>query len=154
MNILICGLQGTGKTTLSKRISKDFNFKYINDYSIFDLKNENSKSAIVDFVCGNDNYVIDLCYSLTPSECSKLNCITYFLGFSSIEPKVLYKLMKEKGENVTLSQIENNKAQSQRFQEECKTLNIPFYDINKDRNIILDSITNEIKLKLNSLKDN
>ena len=154
MNILICGLQGTGKTTLSKRISKDFNFKYINDYSIFNLKNENSKRAIVDFICGNDNYVIDLCYSLTPSECSKLNCITYFLGFSSIEPKVLYKLMKEKGENITLNQIENNRAQSQQFQEECKKFNISFYDINKDRNMLLDCIVNEVKLKLNSLKSN
>lgn len=153
MNILICGLQGTGKTTLSKRIAKDLNFKYINDYTIFNLYSENSKSAIVDFICNNDNYVIDLCYSLTPNDCSKLNCITYFLGFSSIEPKILYKLMKEKGENITLSQIENNRVQSQQFQEECKKFNLPFYDINKDRNMILDCIINDVKLKLNGLKD-
>lgn len=154
MNILICGLQGTGKTTLSKMIAEKFGFNYINDYSIFNMRNMHTKSEIVNFINSNDNYVIDLCYTLTPSDCSKLNCITLFLGFSSIEPEILYKLMREKGENITLSQIEDNKTKSQQFQKDCKKFNIPFYDINQDRNIILNSIINDIKLKLNDLKTN
>lgn len=153
MNILICGLQGTGKTTLSKMIAEKFNFYYINDYSIFNMNKKYSKSEIVNFIVSNDNYVIDLCYSLTPNECSKLNCITYFLGFSSIKTEILYKLMSEKGVNITLNQIENNKAQSQKFQKKCEKLNIPFYDINKDRNIFFNSIINDIKYKLDKLNN-
>lgn len=149
MNIVICGLQGTGKTTLSKKIVEELNFNYINDYSILKNTKNSCKSDIINFIKSNDNYVIDLCYSLSPCDCSKLNCIVYFLGFSSIDTELLYNLMTAKGENVTKSQIEKNITLSQQYQKECEKFNIPFYDINKDRSIILDCIFKDIKSKLN-----
>ena len=33
-NIIICGLKGTGKTTLSKLIAQKYGYKYISDYEI------------------------------------------------------------------------------------------------------------------------
>ena len=36
MNIIICGLKGTGKTSLCKEIEKEYGFNYINDYTICD----------------------------------------------------------------------------------------------------------------------
>lgn len=149
MNIVICGLQGTGKTTLSKMIVQNLGYNYINDYRIFGTKKESCKSDIINFINNNDNYVVDLCYSLSPCDCSKLNCIVYFLGFSSIDAETLHKLMKAKGENITKDQIENNITRSQQFQKECEKFNIPFYDINKNRSIILDCIFKDIKSKLN-----
>lgn len=150
MNIVICGLQGTGKTTLSKMLVEKYNFNYINDYRIFETGK--CKNKIIEFVNNNDNYVVDLCYSLSPKDTLKLkNAIVYFLGFFTIDENVLFTLMQQKGENITLKQIIKNKKRGQKFQLECKKYNIPFYDINQDRKVILDKILFEIDKKLKEL---
>lgn len=149
MNIIICGLQGTGKTTLSKQIVKELGYKYINDYNI--CSSNFNKRQIMDFAKNNDNYVIDLCYSLNPVDYANLkDIIVYYLGFVSIDENLLFQLMKSKGEDITLEQIKNNKAKCKEMQRQCKKYNIPFYDINKDRKIILDNIMCDIKNKLSN----
>lgn len=149
MNIIICGLQGTGKTTLSKRIVNDLGYKYINDYTL--CSDSFYKQKIIDFAKNNDNFVIDLCYSLDPVDCATLkNIIVYYLGFVSIDENLLFQLMKSKGENITLEQIKINKIKCKQMQKQCKVYNIPFYDINKDRQIILNEIFNDLKNKLDN----
>lgn len=143
MNIVICGLQGTGKTTLSKMLVEKYKFNYINDYKIFE--NGKSKNKIIEFVNNNDNFVVDLCYSLSPKDVLKLkNSIIYFLGFVTIDANVLFALMQQKGENITLKQIIRNKKKGKKYQLECEKLNIPFFDINQDRKVILNKIMLEI----------
>lgn len=148
MNIIICGLKGTGKTTLSKLISENFNYSYINDYKI--CSNNINEEQIINFINNNDNFVIDLCYSLKPNSCTKLkNVICYFLGFVTVNETLLFNLLKNKGKNITKTEVKNNIAKCKQMQEECKINNIPFYDINKDRQIILNEILTDLKLKLN-----
>jgi adenylate kinase family enzyme len=148
MNIIICGLKGSGKTTLSKKIATRFNYKYINDYQI-GLK----ESEIIKFIKNNNNYVLDLCYSLTPKECSKLeNIIVYYLGFISLDNNTLYNLMKEKRLNVTLNKIEKMKNDSLLFKQECDKYGISFIDISDKRNEIIKEIIYNIEEKLKEIK--
>ena len=76
MNILICGLKGTGKTTLAKRIAKDFDFNYISDFEIC-AGDSIVESAILDFIESHSGFVLDLCYSVTPESCSKFGLFKY-----------------------------------------------------------------------------
>ena len=93
--------------------------------------------------------MLDLCYSLKPSNCLKFkNIIPYYLGFVSIDENLLFKLMKNKGENISLKQIKDNITISKKMQEECRLLKMPFYDINKERQFIIDEILLDLKNKL------
>lgn len=56
--------------------------------------------------------------------------------------------MKNKGESITLEQIKKNKAKCRQMQQQCKVHNIPFYDINKDRQIILNEIFTDLQQRL------
>ncbi len=141
MNIIICGLKGTGKTTLSKILAKKYNLCYINDYEI-GVENE---EKIVNFINNHDNYVYDLCYSLSPRSCLNVkNAVIYFLGFVSIDEKILYNLMKNKGKMINFEQIKQLRSKSLLFCQECKKYNLPFYDVNKDRQKIINEILEEI----------
>ncbi len=147
MNIVICGLQGTGKTTLSKMLVGKYKFNYINDYKI--LEGGKSKSKIIDFINNHDNYVVDLCYSISSKDATKLqNSLVYFLGFVTKDPKELFKLMEQKGKNIVLRKIKANKTKSKKYQKECKKFGIPFFDVNEDRQVILDKIMLEIDYKI------
>ena len=39
MKILISGLPGTGKSTIARKISKEYNFRYISDWEVFEKNN-------------------------------------------------------------------------------------------------------------------
>lgn len=77
MNFIVCGLQGTGKTTLSKRIVNDLGYKYINDYTI--CPDGFNKQKIIDFARNNDSFVIDLSYSLDPADCAMLKMLLFII---------------------------------------------------------------------------
>ncbi len=147
MNIIICGLKGTGKTTLCKEIERNYGFTYINDYTICDdLLN---KFSLISFIENRNNYVIDLNYSLTPKKLSKLkNCIVYVLGFATVKEDVLFNLFNQKSEEVTLKQIKHKIKLSLKFKKQCEKHNVTFVDINKDRNEIINSILDEINNKI------
>ncbi len=149
MNIIICGLKGTGKTTLSKKIAEQFGFCYISDYEI--CKNEVNEGEIVSFIEENKGFVVDLCCSLTPERCKNLkNSIIYYLGFASVDESILFELMKAKGEDITLDKIRQEIKISKIIKIKCEKLNIPFIDINKDREEIIDEVISEIKAKIES----
>ncbi len=137
-NIIICGLKGTGKTTLSKLIAQKYGYKYISDYEI--------KEDIKSFAANKEGYVMDLCYSLFPKDCVELsNSLVYFLGFASIDEKLLYFLMNQKNEGVGTKQIEEMKRASLLFFEECKCFNLPFFDVTMDREKVFNEIIIDIE---------
>ena len=114
MNIIICGLKGTGKTSLCKEIEKEYGFNYINDYTICD--DFLNKYSLLSFIENRDNYCIDLHYSLSPKKLSKLkNCIVYVLGFASVNQNTLFELFSENGETVTLKQVKRKIKLSLKF---------------------------------------
>lgn len=148
MNIIICGLKGTGKTTLCKEIERELNYTYINDYTICDdLLN---KYSLLSFIENRDNYCIDLHYSLSPKKLSKLhNCIVYVLGFASAKEDVLYNLFNKNSEEETsLKQIKRKIKLSLKFKKQCEKFGVTFVDINRDRNEIINQILDEINNKL------
>lgn len=148
MNIIICGLKGTGKTTLCKEIERELNYTYINDYTICDdLLN---KYSLLSFIENRDNYCIDLHYSLSPKKLSKLhNCIVYVLGFASVKEDVLYNLFNKNSEEETsLKQIKRKIKLSLKFKKQCEKFGVAFVDINRDRNEIINQILDEINNKL------
>ncbi len=119
------------------------NFTYISDFDIC-AGREFCEKTIVEFLNGHDGYVVDLLCSLTPETCAHLNnALTVFLGFKSVAPALLQKQMSKHGENITLI-----KQKSEALATLCKELNLPFYDINRDRSIILDEIFSYIKTEI------
>lgn len=151
MNIIICGLKGTGKTTLCKEIEREHGFTYINDYTICD--DFINPLSIKSFIENRDNYVIDLHYSLKPKKLAKFkNCLVYVLGFINVPEDVLFNLFNKGGEDVTLKQIKRKFKLSLKFKKQCEKYGVTFIDINHDRNEIINGILDEIKQKL-SAKD-
>lgn len=177
--IIICGLPGTGKTTLCKKIETNLNYQYISDWDIFEQNNvvinrlENKlfisqkySSLILDFIKTHSkkNLVLDLEYSITPedfvsSEISKLAQI-YYLGFISVDEKSLFSLFKNSSESSNLNndelmtKIEYLKNMSNIYYKQCMAFNIDFIDINKDKKIIIDEILNQIKTLIKKGKQN
>ena len=147
MNIIICGLKGTGKTSLCKEIEKEYGFNYINDYTICD--DFLNKYSLLSFIENRDNYCIDLHYSLSPKKLSKLkNCIVYVLGFASVNQNTLFELFSENGETVTLKQVKRKIKLSLKFKKQCEKYDVNFIDINRDRKKIMLEILNQIKAEI------
>lgn len=168
--IIICGLPGTGKTTLCKKIEKELNYKYVSDWYIFNQNNvkinefqnkfeisRNYSNILSDYIKihKNEKLIIDLEYSLSPNdfaiyEFSKYTKIIY-LGFLSVNENILFNLFKESSENKNLKEselrkkIEFYKKMSEDYFKECEKLKIDFIDINKDKNKLIEELFNKIK---------
>lgn len=151
MNIVVCGQKGTGKTTLCKRISSELNFKYISDFDI--CGGECNPQKILDFENNNDGYVFDLLLSVRAKDCKKMqNAYCVFLAFAQADERLLQEKMSIHGERVTLSKIRRLKAQGKKIMGECGKSNIPFFDIDKNRDEMLSEIFDGIKSKVKSEK--
>lgn len=171
--IFICGLPGTGKTTLCKKIEQELSYKYVSDWEIFnksnikidELKNKfeiskNYSKFIFDYIKNNKNekFVIDLEYSISPSdfmvsECFKNSKIIY-LGFLSASEDVLFNLFKASSENQDIDELELKtkiefyKKMSEDYFQDCKKLKIDFVDINRDKKKIIEEIFSDIKTSI------
>lgn len=170
MIIIICGLPGTGKTTLSKKIAEEFKFQYVNDWELFNSNNifvnefenkiEVSKKhsqVIIDFIKenSNNNLVLDLEYSLSPKDFINSNIKDFveiiYLGFVSVRKEMLFDLFRKSSSNENVldeelkKQIKFYKEMSLLFCDECKKYNLDFIDINSDRNKILNIIIEKLK---------
>ena len=100
MRIIICGLPGTGKTTLSKIISEKYNIDLISDWNIFNTneitinefenKNDISKKYskfLLEQINNYKNVVVDLEYSISPQDFvnyGNKGDIVIYLGFVSV----------------------------------------------------------------------
>ena len=176
MKIVICGLPGTGKTSLVHKIFDEYKYRIISDWDIFEKynivinKNEDKNivskkysKLILDYINNqNDNVVVDLEYSISPSDFIKYNnysdVFIIYLGFASVDEKTLFNLFRSSESNNKYTddelqlQIKFYKEMSESYKhqcEKCEKLDINFFDINKDRKIIFESIMNAIKEKFN-----
>jgi len=170
MIIIICGLPGTGKTTLSKKIAEVFSFQYVNDWELFKNSNifinefenkiEVSKKhsqVIIDFIKenSNKNLVLDLEFSLSPEDFINSNIKDFvriiYLGFISVSKEKLFDLFRNSPSNENAldeelkKQIKFYKEMSLLFCDGCQKYNLDFIDINSDRNKILNIIIEKLK---------
>ncbi len=163
MRILICGLPGTGKTTLSHMIAEKYGFNVKNDFSIFQELNINisnledkktvskkfSKLLFEYMQKAPDNSVFDFEYSILPSElkCFELDDFKIvYLGFYSLPDETIFNLFRKSSANekVTDNELKHKitlyKNLSKICKEECEKYGFAFFDVNKDRKIIFDEI--------------
>jgi len=175
MKIIICGLPGTGKTNLAKTIFEEYKFNIVSDWDIFqkfniDIKpfenkktiSENYSKLLLDYINDkNDNVVVDLEYSISPSDFIKYNDYNntqiIYLGFISLDEKTLFALFrnsdsnKKYTDNELMLQIKFYKDMSILYKEQCDKNGLKFFDINKDRKEIQKEILNylDIRRKIN-----
>jgi len=162
MKILICGLPGTGKTKLANKIAKEHNFFYISDWDIFNANGiviENQNKNVV-----SKNYhqlllshilnikgdvVADLEFSVSPNDFASFNTAEevkiVYLGFYSLPVNVLCEKFKENiNPNTSESKLTNKimgyKQISFDYFQQCKKQSLPFFDVNKDRKLVLNEI--------------
>lgn len=164
-SIFIVGLPGTGKTTLSKKFVNDLNFNYINDYEIFknsDAKIENDRlflsknfsNKIFSFAEKHKtDFVIDCNYSLLPNEFVKYegkeNFVFICLGFSKIQKEKLFYQFRKKdkitSDDELMRRIEYYLEISEVVKNQCKNLNITYFEISENRNNELEYIFTYLK---------
>ncbi len=167
MIVIICGLPGTGKTTICKELECRCGFKYINDWGIFkengvifdkfQNKNEISRlysKYIVDFIKKNKklNLVIDLEYSISPNDFLKSElqnyCKIIYLGFVKFSVGMLYNLYKDKYKSMNSEELFDMlkfyKKSSIDYQKQCKAYNIGFKDVNIDRNLLVEEVISKM----------
>ena len=93
-NIIICGLIGTGKTTLAKKISQNLNYEYIDlnkKMSIYkhgndkELLSKELRKEIDKYIYKIENSVIDCEYLILPEDysnyLSKNKCDIIYFGY-------------------------------------------------------------------------
>ena len=168
--IIINGLPGTGKTTLSKILVSEFAYKYVNDWNI--LKQNNIKvnkledkilisnkysKLIADNIlsCKEDKVVFDLEYSISPDDLVKLGlneiAQCFYLGFTTLPNETIFNLFRKSSSNDNKSddelkqEIEFYKNSSIEYQKQCNKHNLEFIDICKDRKLIFEEILLKIK---------
>lgn len=170
MKILICGLPGTGKTSISQKISDRFDCRLISDWDIFakynieidkfedkNILSGNYSKLILDYVNNlQENIVVDLEYSISPRDFLQYNkhedVSIIYLGFDSVGANQLFELFRKSEANVKYSdeelksQIEFFKKMSIEFKKQCDNYGFKFFDINTDRNIIQQEILDYLNI--------
>lgn len=171
---IVCGLPGTGKTTLCKKIESELGYTYISDWQIFAENNieivDNLQdkievslkhsSLILDYINNikDKNVVVDLEYSVSPQDFVNYKDIDanhiIFLGFTSVSEDLLYNLFKQNSKNEEIkddelkNQIKFYKQMSEIYFNQCKELKLQYVDINKSKKEIIDEIFNNIRKQI------
>lgn len=156
-NIIICGTVGTGKATISKKLSKEFKLTYLNDWQLFHEmgmgKVPSSKvfsKIMFEFLRDKEKIVLDLDMSIMPKDYRALNfdCMVYYIGFVSVDLKTLtQKLYEGDIQNMVMAK---RKAKyllkcGKKLCRECKKYNLPFIEIKEDKDKAIKQILNTIR---------
>ena len=137
---VICGIPGTGKTTLSKMLSEKYDLQYISDWHLL----ENTKlefKKIIEFVNNNQNFVLDLDYRnykkiLDFSSIKNLE-VVYLIFDSSLSLELLKKVFKNEKSD---EEIKNYIELSLKYKLFCTNHNSKYDEINKNRDTLLKNI--------------
>lgn len=162
--VIICGLPGTGKTTVAKTIAEELNIKYINDYAIFEelkITPPTSDRQKVSQTYARDIFtylkkleadvVVDLDYSLLPKEARllKLEYEIIYLGFEGVTFKQLKQVFRKKDSESSDKELDK-KIQyllkiSAFCKRECEKYGFDFVAIDKNRDSIISNLTCKIR---------
>ncbi len=165
MIYIICGLPGTGKTSLCRILAEKLNCAKLSDWEIFKrhgikIADNTPKSEVCKqyrellinniMKCKSKDLVVDLEYSILPNDYKNSalhdKSKIVYLGFTSTPLSILFKLFRQSDANnkysdsTLMQNISFYKKQSQACFLECKKENLDFFDINTDRKIIFESI--------------
>ena len=176
MIFIISGLPGTGKTTLAKEIEKKYNFWYLSDWEIFNNLNininisdfasktsisENFSEILINYILNlkDKDIVVDIEYTISPKDykfpelykCSKI----VYLGFNSIDENTLFNLFRVKSnsqiDDTSLTEkIKTYIKYSKLYYNECQKYNFDYWDINLNRNEVIDKILEDYNYCLSS----
>ena len=162
-NIIVCGTVGTGKSNITKKLSKELKLTYINDWALFKelgmSKKPSSKlfsKIIATFLKDKQNIVLDLDMSIMPKDFVKnnINAKVYYIGFVDVLKKDLaQKLYENDVKNMVLATrtAKHLLKCGKVLCKECKKANLPFYTMcgNRDKKIkeMVEIIKNDIKNK-------
>jgi len=171
MKVIICGLPGTGKTSLAQLILNEYQYRIISDWSIFEQnniivnKNENknivsgkySRLLLDNISNQNDNVVVDLEYSISPSDFIEYNQYSdikiVYLGFLSVDEETLFHLFRNSDSNNKYTddelklQIKSYKEISVEYKQQCDKCNIKFFDINKLRKLVWREVLDYLDIR-------
>lgn len=171
MKLIICGLPGTGKTSLVHKIFDEYKYRIISDWDIFEKYNivinkiedknivsEKYSKLLLDYINNqNDNIIVDLEYSISPSDFVKYNKYSniqiVYLGFVSVEVKTLFDLFRNSESNCKYADdelkllIKFYKEMSVEYKQQCDKLDIKFFNINKDRKIMQQKILDYLDVR-------
>ena len=171
MIVFVCGLPGTGKTTLCKNLATQYNLTYINDYEIlskFNLKFENSLEIIDkdysyqvnEFFSEFDieNCIFDFNYCILPEKINKLlklrESVIVYLGYYEVEIDDLVNRFKERYQDFDVNYIkqlcELFIEVSKKYKVLCDESEIDFVSINNDKQAVMKKLQTEISLLLNN----
>ena len=155
-NIILCGLIGTGKTTIAKQYSEKFGYEYIDLYDVINSDYSDNDKINASNVLKNeiDNYlfkrskdkvIIDCNYLILPDDYANYqfndNYEIIYLGFNDIDINVLFEKFSKDYEKKNIDfDSEELKSQllylnkiSKKVYEDCKKYNYKYFDINKDK---------------------
>jgi len=168
-NIILCGLIGTGKTTIAKQYSEKFGYEYIDLYDVLNLDiNDDDKEYASKFLKDEiDNYlikkttdkcIIDCNYLILPQDFVNYNSNKYYeiiyLGFNDIDVNMLFEKFSNDYEkkNINYDTVELKKKLfyfneiSKKVYNDCKKYNYKYFDINKDKKSVLEEISEYMNL--------
>ena len=171
-NLIICGLVGTGKTTIAKNICEELNYEYVDLYEKIDENIDTKDKEKASKLLAKDinkylinaidkKCIIDCDYLILPNEfycCdAKDNYNIIYLGFNSVDIELLFKKFSEdyKKKNITYDskelrkQIEYFKYISNKVYLDCQKYNYKYFELNKEKSLVIE----EIKKYIYSIMD-
>lgn len=147
-NIIICGLIGTGKTTLAKIISKELGYKYV-DLNNKIYASQNLRDEIDNLLKTLDKCAIDCEYLILPEQYilykNREECTIVYLGFNNVDINVLYDKFVQDYKNKNIKYDEKKlmgtlkyfKDISKKVCDDCNKYGFKFFDICKDKNLVI-----------------